>query len=262
MPVDHEGQLQDWERVAEAQLAAILYAHNETGVIQNVSAVSDICRKRGVPLHLDAVQAVGKIPVDFHALGAATLSFAAHKFHGPRGVGGLLVRRGVTLAPLLQGGHQEQDRRPGTEAVALIAGMATALQLWQRDCQQRSAHLAMLRDRLQAGLAERCAPVVVHGSRTTRLPNTLNVAFPGLDGEALLVALDLEGVCCSLGSTCASGSMEPAPILMAMGCPPEVARASVRFSVSIENTMAEMELALERIAAVVARLRNAANVAR
>ena len=209
----------------------------------------------GIPTHLDAVQAVGKIPVSFKALGATALSFGAHKFHGPRGVGGLLVRRGVRLVPLHHGGHQEADRRPGTEPVALIAGMAKALELWERDAATRTQRMRTARDRLEAGLAAACPPIVVHGMNATRLPNTASIAFPGLDGEALLAALDLEGVACSLGSTCASGSSEPAPILLAMGVPHGVALATIRLSVSFETTVEEIDEAVKRIAGVVVRLR-------
>jgi len=167
----------------------------------------------------------------------------------------LLLRRGVKCAPLMHGGHQEGERRPGTEPVALIAGMAKALELWRQDEERRTQHLTELRDRLQRQVTELAGPVVVHAPGAPRLPNTLNIAFPGVDGEALLVALDLAGICCSLGSTCASGSMEPAPILLAMGVPAEIAKASVRFSLSLFNTPDEIDDATQRIAAVVARLR-------
>jgi cysteine desulfurase len=218
----------------------------------------DACQEHRVPMHLDGVQAVGKIDVAFHQLQATSLSFGAHKFHGPRGVGGLLVRRGMKLSPLIYGGHQEDSRRPGTEPVAIIAGMAKALELWQRDRIQRTKHLTSLRDRLEAMLVELAGPVVVHAAGAPRLPNTLNIAFPGLDGEALLVGLDLAGVCCSLGSTCASGSMEPAPILLAMGVPENIAKASVRFSLSVFNSTDEIDEAARRISSVVARLRKPA----
>ncbi len=234
---------------APPKLVSLLLAHNETGVIQNVRPIIDRCNARGIPTHLDAVQAVGKIPVSFKQLEATALSFGAHKFHGPRGIGGLLVRRGVNLTPLLYGGHQEAGRRPGTEPVALIAGMATALELWHRDAEVRAMRMAAARDRLEPGLRDICSPVVVHGGNVNRLPNTCSIAFPGLDGEALLVALDLEGIACSLGSTCASGSAEPAPILLAMGVPPEVALSTVRFSVSFETTLEEIDEAVRRIAA-------------
>jgi cysteine desulfurase len=239
----------------EIQLATVILAHNEVGVVQDVSHLAGVCSEHGVPLHLDAVQAVGKVAIDFHAVGATALALGAHKFHGPRGVGALLVKKGTTLPPLLYGGHQERGRRPGTEPVALIAGMATALDVWHRSMAKRTDLLMQLRNRLQDGLSERCRPVIVNGSSTHRLPNTLNIAFPGCDGDALLVNLDLEGVCCSIGSACSSGSSEPAPVLVAMGCPPEVYKSSLRFSVSILNTTAEIDLAIDKVARVVERLR-------
>lgn len=242
----------DWSQL---RLVTLLLAHNETGVIQPVSELARLCAEHHVPLHLDAVQAVGKIDVDFHALGATTLSLGAHKFHGPRGVGALLIREGTRLGPLLFGGHQEREHRAGTEPVALAVGMAQALELWHADRQCIREQLSQLRDRLEAQLSETCSPVVIHGSSTERLPNTLNVAFAGCDGEALLVALDLAGVCCSMGSACASGSSEPAPILLAMGCSREVALASLRFSVGRGNTVEEMDDAARRIAEVVQRMR-------
>jgi len=258
LAVDDSGRLREDQYAAlpwdDLRLVTVILAHNETGVLQDVSPLAKLCAEHRVPLHLDAVQAVGKIPVDFHALGATALSLGAHKFHGPRGTGALLLREGVRLTPLQYGGHQEADRRPGTEAVPLIAGMARALELWEANAASRTVHVQRLRDWLQNELCARCAPAVVNGADAPRLPNTLNIAFPGLDGEALLVALDLEGIGCSLGSTCASGSAEPAPALVAMNCPPEVIRASVRFSIGIQNTEEEIDQAIERIAAVVGRL--------
>ena len=255
-PVDQHGQITSCEMPAETRLAAVILAHNETGVIQKVRPLAEACRAHGVALHLDGVQAVGKIAVSFHDLDATTLSFGAHKFHGPRGVGGLLVRDGTRLTPLMRGGHQEFERRPGTEPVALVAGMAKALELACVARDERTQFVTGLRDRLQAALIEVCPPAIVNGAGTARLPNTLNISFPGVDGEALLVALDLEGVCCSLGSTCASGSAEPAPILVAMGLTPDLYRSAVRFSLSILNTQAEIDDAARCIARVVARLRN------
>ena len=255
LPVDSAGRIQFQELPVDARLAAIILAHNETGVIQDVGPLVIACNAREIPFHLDAVQAVGKIPVDFHGLGATTLSFGAHKFHGPRGVGGLLIRSGTNLSPLLQGGHQETERRPGTEPVALIAGMARALQICVDRQATQIAQIQQLRDRLQAQLCERCAPTVVNGADASRLPNTLNISFPGAAGEALLVALDLEGIACSLGSTCASGSAEPAPMLVAMGLPPDLYRSAVRFSLSFLNSQDEVDQAAERIARVVASVR-------
>lgn len=259
LPISVQGNLikRSWELFSTepVRLVTLLLAHNETGVIQNVAPLAAWCAEQKIPLHLDGVQAVGKIPVNFHESGAMTLSLAAHKFHGPRGIGALLVRKGLRLTPQLVGGHQEQERRAGTEAVALIAGMATALELWHKDADARTKKITALRDQLQAGLERECVPVLVHGEGAARLPNTLNIAFPGLDGEALLVALDLAGVACSLGSTCASGSMEPAPILLAMSCPPELAKSSVRFSLGHENTPEEIDAGIRRIAEIVNRMR-------
>jgi cysteine desulfurase len=259
LELDSRGQINsrtlsalDWSQL---RLVTLLLAHNETGVIQPIGELAALCTQHQVPLHLDGVQAVGKIDVDFHALGATTLSLGAHKFHGPRGVGALLIREGTRLGPLLVGGHQEREHRAGTEPVALAVGLATALELWHADRIRIRDHVTQLRDRLEARIIEACSPVVVHGAGAERLPNTLNVAFPGCDGEALLVALDLEGVCCSMGSACASGSSEPAPILLAMGCPREIALASLRFSVGRENTVEEMDEAARRIVQLVERMR-------
>ena len=263
--VDHDGRLQpgELETLAwdDCRLATVILAHNETGVVQDLGPLSAACRERDIPLHIDAVQAVGKIPVDFHDLGAASLALGAHKFHGPRGIGALLLRDGCQLAPFEYGGHQEAGRRPGTEVVALAAGMARALQSWHSDRVARTAQVAVLRNQLQQGLEEQAGPTLVNGHPEHRLPNTLNIAFPGLDGEAILVALDLEQVACSLGSTCSSGSTEPAPALVAMGCSEEVYTASVRFSVGVENTVGEIDEAVRRIAGVVQRLRESAPVA-
>lgn len=262
LPVDHDGRLRPLECGAaspfwtdDIKVTTVILAHNETGVIQDVRPLAALCQEHGAFCHIDAVQAVGKIEVHFTELGATSLAFGAHKFHGPRGIGGLLLKKGVTLAPFEFGGHQESGRRPGTEMVALAAGMAKALELWHCERHERTARLKELRDRLEAGLLDRCPWAVVNGSREHRLPNTLNIAFPGLDGEAILVNLDLEGIACSLGSTCASGSAEPAPALVAMGAPPEVYKASVRFTVGLENKLSEMDDAAERIGRVIARLR-------
>jgi cysteine desulfurase len=258
-PIDDEGRLlPDHGRTVpwgDVRLATALLAHNETGVLQDLGPLAAECRARNIPLHVDAVQAVGKVDVDFHALGATTLALGAHKFHGPRGIGALLVRSTCRLAPAAYGGHQEAGRRPGTECVALAAGMAVALHRWHEDRQQRTAFLLELRQRLETGLTARCPPVIVNGSPAHRLPNTLHVTFPGVDGEALLVALDLAGLCVSLGTTCASGSTEPAPILLAMGRSQEDVRASIRLSVGIDNTAEEMDAAVDRISAIIRQLR-------
>ena len=237
------------------RLVTLILAHNETGVVQNVRPIAAECAARSIPFHVDAVQAVGKVPINFHDLGVTSLALDAHKFYGPRGIGALLLKRGVKLAPSAFGGHQESGRRPGTEVVPLIAGMAKALEMFHAEQERRVPHTRALRDQLEQRLAALCPPVVLNGSREKRLPNTLNAAFPGADGEALLVALDLAGIACSLGSTCASGSAEPAPVLLAMNRPKEVWHSSVRFSVGIENTPEEIDRAADVIAAIVNRLR-------
>ncbi|QDU38694.1 Cysteine desulfurase [Maioricimonas rarisocia] len=261
LPVDTEGRLVQEALPAlpwnEVRLATCLLAHNETGVIQDVQPLAKLCAEHRIPLHIDAVQAVGKIPVSFSQLNATTLAVGAHKFHGPRGIGALLLRKGARIVPRQYGGHQEQGHRPGTETVALAVGMATALEEWNREYDVRTERIRQLRDRLEAGLTEQCGPVVINGSREHRLPNTLNIAFPGCDGEAMLVALDLANVCCSMGSACASGSSEPAPVLVAMQKPPEVYKASLRFSVGIDNTLEEIDEAIRRVAEVVRRQRQA-----
>ena len=261
IPVTEDGHINrdkladlPWEKI---RLACVLIAHNETGVIQNIGKLGKLCVKHNVPLHIDAVQAVGRIPINFANMRVMTLSLGAHKFGGPRGIGALLVRKGLKMQPVVTGGFQEQGKRPGTEPTALIAGMARALEICLEDFDNRVQRLTELRDRLQAGLADKCAPVFVNGSQEHRLPNTLNISFPGVDGEALLVALDLAGIACSLGSTCASGSAEPAPILLAMNRTEEIYSSAVRFSVGITNTLEEMDDAVERITQVVARMRNA-----
>ena len=259
LAVDDDGLLRpDQYRAlpwSELRLVSVILAHNETGVIQDVAPLAALCREQGVPFHTDAVQAVGKIPINFHRLGASSMSLGAHKFHGPRGVGALLVGRDCRLSPTAWGGHQETGRRPGTEAVPLIMGMVRALELFDAERDARRTRLANLRDILQEGLLESCAGAVVNGARAHRLPNTLNIAFPGVDGEALLVSLDLEGVACSLGSTCASGAAEPAAALVAMRLPAEILKSSIRLSLAADTTRAEIDSALSLISRVVRRLR-------
>ncbi|WP_417392949.1 cysteine desulfurase family protein [Gimesia sp.] len=260
LPLDNTGRIKtrsltelNWEHV---QLATALLAHNETGVIQDIAPLADLCLKHQIPLHLDCVQAIGKIPFHFQESGATAVSLAAHKFHGPRGIGALIVKAEARLLPQIAGGHQERGKRAGTEPVALAAGMAKALAAAVQEQEQRSRQMAALRDRLQEGLQELCSPAVVNGSQAHRLPNTLNISFPGLDGEALLISLDLAGISCSLGSACASGSRDPAPVLLAMGCEERVYRSAVRLSLSFLNTNEEIEAAIIRISKVVNQLRS------
>lgn len=262
LELDGEGRLRpdtfdalDWERL---RLVSVLLAHNETGVIQDVSDLAARCLRFNVPLYLDAIQAAGKLPLDFHGLQCTAMSIGAHKFHGPRGIGALLVRSDARLEPIMFGGHQERGLRPGTESVALAAGMARALELCTSTLEERMARLTALRNQLEDGLLAECQPALINSGHANRLPNTLSIAFPGVDGEALLVALDLDGIACSMGSACASGSAEPAPVLLAMGFTPEHARSSLRFSLSDDNTAAQIAEAIRRIAKLVHRLRSTA----
>jgi cysteine desulfurase len=239
----------------DLQFGAVLLAHNETGVIRDVAPWAEFCRERRIPLHVDAVQAAARIEVNFAASGATTMAVAAHKFRGPRGIGGLLIRTGSRLPAAMFGGHQENGVRPGTECVALAAGMAMALELWRNERVELAARLMRLRDQFEAGVLAAVSGAFVHATGAPRLPNTSNIAFPGCEGDALFVALDLAGVCASLGSACASGSSEPAPILLAMGCSPEVARSSIRFSIGWTNSEDEITEAIGRIRRVVDALR-------
>jgi len=235
--------------------AAVQLANHETGVLQPLREIAARCARFGVPVHTDAAQVVGKLPVDFRALGVSTMSVAAHKFHGPVGIGALVVRGDVKLPPVLFGGFQQQGMRPGTESVALVLGMHAALATWEAEAEARTAHLSALRDRFEATLAEHCPlPIVINGRGAPRLPNTSSVAFVGLERQALLMALDLAGVACSAGSACASGSSEPSPVLSAMGASEAVLASSLRFSFGATTTKEETDEAVARISATCARL--------
>jgi cysteine desulfurase len=240
------------------QLVSIMRGNNETGALQPITRIANLCIERSVPLHSDAVQVVGKLPVNFQKLGVTTLSFAAHKFHGPRGIGGLLVRGDVppsALRPLLYGGVQEGGMRPGTEPVALVAGMRCALELYAREADARERRLAALRERFETRLYTAAPNVVVNSAGADRLPHTSNVSFPGLDRRALVMALDLDGVACSTGSACASGSSEPSPVLIAMGLSDELVSSSVRFSFGATTTESEIDDAVSIVARVLSRMR-------
>lgn len=238
-----------------ACLASLMLANNETGAIQPVGQVATLVQEQGIPFHTDAVQAVGRIPVDFHALGATTLAASAHKFHGPVGVGVLLVRSGVRLRAQLIGGAQQQGRRPGTVAVPLAVGLATALERWHIQQADRIWRWRMLCARVEEGLMSALGPEIVVRNGPLdpqlRLPQTLNIGFRGLNGDALLMQLDLAGVAVSLGSACASGSTRPSPTLIAMRVPDQWLRSSVRLSLGAFTTEAEIDVALSRIVEVV-----------
>ncbi|MFA5206625.1 MAG: cysteine desulfurase family protein, partial [Lentisphaeria bacterium] len=212
----------------DTALVSVMLANNETGVLQPVAEIARLAHARGIPVHTDAVQAVGRLPVDVVALGVDCLSLSAHKFHGPKGVGALFARRGAALAPLLVGGHQESRRRAGTENLPGIAGLGRACELALARLAEDPPRLAALRDRLQQLLSDACPGLVVNGGGVPRLANTLNVSFPGVDAQALAMNLDLLGFCVSTGSACATASREPSHVLTAMGCGPELAAGALR----------------------------------
>jgi cysteine desulfurase len=259
--VDAEGRL-ELEAMREAlaapaALVSVLYANNETGVLQEASAIAEIARARGALVHFDATQAVGKIPVSLDALGADLLSASAHKFQGPKGVGLLASRPGVALPPLLRGGPQERRRRGGTENVPGIVGLGVAAELAARELEVREREWSRLRDRLWEGIREKVPRARRNGSAEHALPNTLNVEFEGADGEALLQALDLEGVAVSAGAACHSGALSPSHVLIAMGRSPEQARASLRLSVGHGVDDAQVDRVLALLPDLVARAREA-----
>jgi cysteine desulfurase len=258
LPVDGRGIVRAAALVdalrPDTRLVAVMLANHETGAVQPVRTLAEAVGGRAL-FHCDAVQAAGKMPVDFHALGVATLSISAHKFHGPKGVGALLLRRGVKLMPQAFGGHQQQGRRPGTEPVALAVGLAVALELAQRERDQRRAHVLRLRERFLERLQADAGPVVVN-SPGDGLPHAINVSFPPLKADLLLMNLDLAGVACSTGSACSSGSLLPSPVLQAMGVSHEVLHSAMRFSLSPLLSEAEIDEAGRRVAMVVRRLRS------
>jgi len=229
------------------RLVSVTLANHETGVLQLIEQLAKVCRTAGVPLHTDAVAAAGKVSINFRGLGVAALSVAAHKFQGPLGIGALIVDHEVTVAPMLFGGHQQEGLRPGTESVAMAVGMQTALELWQKEQDEHFRKLTALRDRFESGLKAGRPNVIVHSEAAARLPQTSNVAFPGLEGQILLLALDMSGVACSVGSACASGSTELSPTLRAMGIPNDLVASSLRFSLGATTTEAEIDEAVERI---------------
>ncbi len=236
----------------ETRLVSIMAANNETGVIQPLREISQICRERGVLLHSDMVQAFGKMEIDLSLVDAA--SFAAHKFYGPKGAGFLFLRSGLSIQPLMFGGAHENERRPGTENVAAIAGMAAAAEWTLRDRDQEQEREAKLRDELWTRISKSVPDVKQNGANAPRLANTLNVSLLGLDSETLLIALDLEGVCASSGSACMVGSVVASHVLLAMGLPIDRARSAVRFSLGKWTTADEIKATGDAVRKIVERL--------
>ena len=239
----------------DTRLVSLIWGNNETGILQTMAPIADLCRKHNIPLHTDAVQVVGKLPIDFHKLGVATMSFSAHKFHGPRGIGGLLVRNDIALQPLLYGGFQQLGRRAGTEPVELIVGMFAALRIWHRQADAQLTRVKQLRDQLEGHFRQAEPSIVIHSANEERLPHTTSASFLGVERQTLVMALDLAGVACSTGSACASGSSEPSPVLLAMGLQEDLIESALRFSVSVLTTPADVDLAARRILTVYRDLR-------
>ena len=262
LPVDAGGQLDLARLESELKqsnnpvLVSVMWANNETGVLFPIEKVAEICRAHGAILHTDAVQVAGKIPVDVKKVPVDLLSMSGHKFHAPKGIGIFYVRRGAKLKPFMLGGHQERGRRAGTENVPYIVGLAKACELARLGMADEAKKLTALRDKLEAGILATCPDVRVNGARAHRLPNTLNVSFEYVEGEAIAYHLSDLGICISTGSACASGSLDPSHVIRAMGVPFTAVHGSVRFSLSRYNTMDEVDYVLEKLPPVIRNLRD------
>jgi cysteine desulfurase len=259
LPVDEYG-LVDPDDVKRAItdktiLISVMHANNEVGTIEPVEEIGKIAREAGVYFHTDAVQTVGHIPVNVDELKVDLLAISAHKFYGPKGVGALYARKGTKLVSLMHGGEQEKRRRAGTENVPAIVGLGKAVELAGQEMGKEAERLAYLRDKLIKGLVEKIDHIRLNGHPTRRLPNNVNVSVDFVEGESMLLHLDLGGICASTGSACSSASLEPSHVLLALGIPPEQAHGSLRFTLGRENTEADVERVLEVLPGIVARLR-------
>lgn len=260
LPVDHVGQI-DVERLrAELKgtknaVVSMMWANNETGTVFPIEKIAEVCREAGATLHTDAVQVAGKIPVDVKKVPVDMLSMSGHKFHAPKGIGLLYVRKGVRFKPFMLGGHQENGRRAGTENMPYIVGLAKACELARIGMAAEAEKLTALRDRLEAGILASCPNVRVNGDRANRLPNTLNISFEYIEGEAIAYHLSDLGICISTGSACASGSLDPSHVIRAMGVPFIAVHGSVRFSLSRYNTDEDIDYVLEKLPPVIKNLR-------
>lgn len=239
----------------ETAIVSVMWANNETGVIFPVEKMATMAKERGVLFHTDAVQAVGKIPINLSALDIDYLSLSGHKLHAPKGVGVLYIKRGTPFVPFMAGGHQEEGRRGGTENVASIAGLGRACELAGEMMAEENGKVRALRDRLEDGLLASVPKSMLNGIKEDRLPNTTNISFEFVEGEAILLHMDRYNICASSGSACTSGSLEPSHVLRAMGVPFTAAHGSIRFSLSIYNTEAEVDFVLEKMPPIIAELR-------
>ncbi|HJC72104.1 MAG TPA: aminotransferase class V-fold PLP-dependent enzyme [Candidatus Ruthenibacterium merdavium] len=259
LPVDHEGFVNPADVKAairpDTALVSIMFANNEIGTIEPVEEIAQICHEHNVWFHTDAVQAVGAVPIRFKEMGFDMLSLSAHKFNGPKGVGALIVRRGILPDILIEGGAQERGRRAGTENLAGIVGMAKALEIAVGSLEEKSKKLSAMRDALQRHI-ETMPDVTINGTKgDKRLPGTLNVSFEGAESESILLFLDMSGICASSGSACASGSLDPSHVLMGIGLSHALANCSVRFSFGVQNTPEQVETVCKALDEAVAEVR-------
>lgn len=259
LPVDQDG-LVTAEQVAAAIrpdtiLVSIMFANNEVGTIMPIQEIGAVCKEKGVLFHTDAVQAVGHIPVDVQAMHIDMLSLSAHKFHGPKGVGALYCRKGIRLPSYIMGGAQEKGRRAGTENVAGIVGLGAAIELATEQLEENRAKMTALRDRLMTGIQARISEVKLNGHPTNRLPNNVNFSFKYIEGESILLMLDMNGIAASSGSACTSGSLDPSHVLLALGLPHEIAHGSVRLTLGDETTAEDIDYTIDVLEKTVARLR-------
>lgn len=259
LPVDTEGRL-DMEQYrrslsSDTAIVSLMWANNETGVIFPVERAAELARSRGILFHTDAVQAVGKIPLNLSKTAIDMLSISGHKLHAPKGIGVLYVRKGTRFSPFLIGGHQEKGRRGGTENTPSIIGLGKACELAARNMEAENTRVKRLRDKLENELLRRVANSRVNGDRENRLPNTSNISFEFVEGEAILLMMDEFGICASSGSACTSGSLQPSHVLRAMGVPFTMAHGSIRFSLSVYNTEEEIDFVIEKLPPIIETLR-------
>jgi cysteine desulfurase len=259
VPVDRQGNLDLDYLYAhlsdDTAIVSIMWANNETGVVFPIEEITRVVRSKGIPFHTDAVQVVGKVPVDVKATPVDMLALSGHKLHAPKGVGALYIRKGTRYAPFMLGGHQEKGRRGGTENVASIVGMGKASELAAELPEKEMPRVAGLRDRLETELLARIPNAMVNGTTAHRLPNTTSISFEYVEGESILLMMDTLGICASSGSACTSGSLEPSHVLRAMGVPFTAAHGSIRFSLSTYNTDEEVDFVIENLPPLIANLR-------
>jgi cysteine desulfurase len=259
VPVDRKGILDLdylYKNLSEdTAIVSLMWANNESGVIFPIEDIGKVLKEKGIVFHTDAVQAVGKIPIDLKNVNVDMLSLSGHKLHGPKGVGALYVRKGTKFSPFLIGGHQEKGRRGGTENAASIVGLGKASELAARNISGENIRVKKLRDKLETEILNRVSNAIINGDREHRLPNTTSIAFEFVEGESILLMMDEYGICASSGSACTSGSLEPSHVLRAMGVPFTAAHGSVRFSLSIYNTEEEIDFIIEKLPPIIERLR-------